>query len=254
MLVALLWALPRAVSGATALTGSTGLLFVPTANVTANECFSVGGVITDYQAFPARRCETFRGDRPSFYFAGYVSIGYIPRVEITLRGNGMPSTNGPAEQVGPFYTDGMLSMQVLLYRGAGWRPSVGVGLQDIYGFMLFNALYGVATWSVPLPERPDLTVTVGVAVDWYDTNRGTSDVDFEVNHVMEGPVVGLEYPALRWLATVMEYDSGSLNVGLRLRPVPWCTLDVAAARWGLDQLARGRLRGFAAHLHFNGRL
>jgi hypothetical protein len=250
--IAAILALVATARGATSLTGSTGLLFVPTAGVRANECFSFGGVITDYQAFPAKHFGEFRADRPSFYFGGYLAIGYIPGLEITVRGNGMPDTKGPAADVGPYYTDGMISAQALLYRGEGAWPSIGVGLQDIYGFMLFNAMYAVLTWRVPSDNVHALEITVGWAVDWYDTHRGTSDVDFDVVHIMDGPLFGVEFPVGWSTAAIAEYDSRSLNLGFRVRPAEWYTIDLAVARWGLDQLARRRVRGFAAQLHFDG--
>ncbi len=243
--------------GATSLTGSTGLLFVPSAAVTRNERFAFGGVVTDYQAFPAKDFEEFRKDLPTFYFGGYLTVGFIPRLEVTIRGNGMPGTVGPGgadAEVGPYYTDGMMSMQVLLVRGSGLVPSVGAGLQDMYGFMLFNAMYAVATWRSPDSGSGAVEVTVGWAVSWYDTHRGTGDEDFEVNHVLDGFMAGVFYPVTHRTGVVVEYDSRSLNAGVRLRLAPWCTLDLAAPRWGLDQLARRRIRGFAAHLHFDGEL
>jgi len=244
---------PRTGEAATGVTGSTGLLLVPTADVTPNEQFAFGGVITDYQAFPAKKFSYFRDNKPSFYFGGYLTIGYIPRVEITIRGNGMPSATGPG-RTGPFYTDGMISMQVLAHKGSGWMPSVGFGMQDMYGFMLFNALYGVVTWTFPGRDAGPLVISLGWATDWYNKNQGTADEDWDVNHVMNGFMAGVEYPVRRWVATLTEYDSRSLNVGVRLRPVWWCTFDVAALRWGLDELARQRVGGFGAHLHFDGRI
>ena len=238
---------------ATGVTGSTGLLFVPIADVTPNEHFTFGGMIMDYQAFPGKRFSYFRDNKPSFYFGGYLSIGYVPRLEVTIRGNGMPSATGPGK-TGPFYTDGMISMQVLAHRGSGLMPSVGFGMQDMYGFMLFNALYGVMTWTLPHTDAGLVVISAGWAVDWYSKNQGTSDEDWDVNHVMDGFMVGMEYPVRRWLAMLVEDDSRSLNVGMRLRPVSWCTFDVAALRWGLDQLARRRFRGFAAHLRFDGEM
>lgn len=237
----------------TGVTGSTGLLFVPTADVTPNEHFAFGGMLMDYQAFPAKRFSYFRDNKPSFYFGGYLSVGYIPRLEITIRGNGMPSATGPG-RTGPFYTDGMISMQILAHRGSGAVPSVGFGMQDMYGFMLFNALYGVTTWTLPHTDAGPVVISLGWAVDWYSKNQGTADEDWDVNHVMDGFMAGVEYPIRRWVATLIEYDSRSLNVGMRLRPVSWCTFDMAALRWGLDQLARRRFRGFVAHLHFDGKM
>jgi len=236
----------------TGLTGSSALLYVPVADVVPNERFSFGGLIADYQAFPSKQFSYFRVNKPSFYFSGYVTLGYIPRLEITVRGNGMPSAMGPAD-TGPFYTDGMISMQALVHRGGGGLPSIGVGFQDMYGFMLFNALYAVATWSI-LCESGDAVITGGWAVDWYDRNRGTADENYVVPHVMNGFVAGASYPVRRWMDGIAEYDSRSVNLGARIRPVSWCTFDVAAVRWGLDKIARGRVAGFTAHLSFSGSL
>ena len=244
-----------AAGAATAITGSSGILFVPTAEVVSDGHFAFGGMITDYQAFPAKDFSHFRDDKPVFYFGGYLTLGYIPRVEITIRGNGMPFTEGPGGPTGPFYTDGMISMQLLVHRGAGPVPSVGVGIQDMYGFMLFNALYGVLTWKGTLSQAGESLISVGWAVDWYDRNQGTSDARYyRPNHIMKGFVIGVVHPIRPRLSALAEYDSRSLNLGLRFRPVRWCTFDVAALRWGLDKLARGKLRGFGAHLHFDGAL
>ena len=236
----------------TGLTGSTALLYVPVADVVPNERFSFGGLIADYQAFPSKQFSYFRVNKPSAYFSGYATIGYIPRLEITVRGSGMPSAMGPAG-TGPFYTDGMISMQALLFRGRGRVPSIGAGFQDMYGFMIFNALYGVVTWSVP-GEHGNAVITGGWAVDWYDRNRGTADVNYIVPHVINGFFAGGAYPIRKWVDGIAEYDSRSLNVGMRFHPVSWCTLDLAAVRWGLDRMARGQVAGFTAHLCFSGHL
>jgi len=242
-----------AAGASTSLTGSTGLLFVPEAEVVPSDHFAFGGVITDAHAFPARGFSWFADNNlPSSFFSGYLTIGYVPRLEITVRGNGMPGTAGPSEDVGPYYTDGMISAQLVAWRGGGRIPSVAVGLQDIYGFMIFNAAYAVCTWKVPLDGAGELSFTVGWAVDWYDRNVGTQDVEWEPNHVIDGPLAGLEYPVRRWLSTIVEYDSRSVNLGARIHPTTWVTLDVAAVRWGLDEMAAGRIKGFGAHLVFNG--
>lgn len=240
-------------TASTAFTGSTGLIFVPTAEVTPNEHFAFGGILMDYQAFPGKKFAYFKDNKPSFYFGGYLTIGYIPRLEVTIRGNGMPWAVGPG-RTGPFYTDGMISVQLLAYRGSGRLPSIGFGMQDMYGFMLFNALYGVATWKIPRKDVGSVVISAGWAVDWYNKNQGTADEDWDVNHVMNGPLIGVEYPVRPWVASLVEYDSRSINIGMRFRPVTWCTFDIAALRWGLDQMARQRVRGFAAHLHFDGRI
>jgi len=254
LLVAAALLASHASRAATALTGSTGLLYVPVADVTPNERFSFGGVIGDYQAFPAKKFSHFREHPPDFYFSGYMNVGYIPRLEVTVRGNGMPGSRGPAEDVGPFYVDGMVSVQVLVYRGSRRLPALAFGVQDMYGFLLFNAAYTVVTWKIGGPHRQPVLISAGWAVDWMRKHQGTTEPGFEVNHVMDGFLLGTECPVRPWVATIVEYDSRSLNVGLRFRPVPWCTFDAAAVRWGLDQLARRRIRGFAAQLHFDGRL
>lgn len=240
------------IPAATGLTGSTALLYVPVADVVPNERVVLGGLVADYQAFPSKQFSYFRAHKPSSYFSGYCTIGFIPRLEITVRGSGMPDAMGPAD-TGPFYTDGMASMQAVVVRGSGKVPSVGIGLQDMYGFMLFNALYGVATWSVPC-ERGAAVITAGWAVDWYDRNRGTADVNYVVPHVMNGFMAGVSYPIRHWADGIAEYDSRSVNLGLRIHPVEWCNLDIAATRWGLDQLARRKISGFTAHLNLNTHL
>ena len=242
-------------NASTALTGSTGLIYVPVADVVRSDHFAFGGMIADAQAFPGKSFSHFAEDNPAdFYFAGYLTIGYIPRLEITVRGNGMPGTVGPSTDVGPFYTDGMFSAQLLAWRGSEYIPSIAFGLQDIYGFMIFNAAYGVATWCIPQSHSQPISVTVGWAVDWYDKNIGTSDTDFVPNHIMNGVFVGVEYPVHHWVSALIEYDSRSTNLGLRFEPASWVRIDVAAVRWGLSELARRRIQGFSAQLCFVGKL
>jgi hypothetical protein len=256
VLTAMLFPVPRC-RAATSLTGSTGLIFVPVANVVPDASFAFGGLMTDYQGFPGKGFSYFRKDRPSFYFAGYLTLGYIPRVEITVRGNGMPSTVGPA---GPsndsFYTDGMLSIQALVWRGGDRVPSVAIGIQDSYGFMIFNALYTVFSWDVPISKGHHAQITAGWAFDWYSINQGTRDDGsyYGVHHVLSGPIAGVEYPVRQWASILVEFDSHALNTGARFRLANWCTLDLAAVRWGVESLARWEVRGFAAHLHFDGTL
>ena len=244
-------------SALTSFSGSTGLIYVPTADVVPNSSFAFGGVITDYQAFPGKSFSHFQGDnKPSFYFAGYLTLGFVPRVEVTIRGNGMPWSEGPAGPDGPFYTDGMFSAQILLLRGGGKMPSLAVGIQDAYGFLIFNALYGVATWRTHV-WGPGLTeFTLGWASDVYDEHIGTRDADsaYEVVHVLNGLLLGVEQPLTDRYSLLAEYDSVALNVGFRLRIASWCILDLAAARWSVANLRDWRVRGFAAHLHFDGKL
>ncbi len=228
---------------------------MPVADVVRSDHFAFGGMIADAQAFPGKSFSHFAEDNPAdFYFAGYLTIGYIPRLEITVRGNGMPGTVGPSTDVGPFYTDGMFSAQLLAWRGSEYIPSIAFGLQDIYGFMIFNAAYGVATWCIQQSHSQPISVTVGWAVDWYDKNIGTSDTDFVPNHIMNGVFVGVEYPVHHWVSALIEYDSRSTNLGLRFQPASWVRIDVAAVRWGLSELARRRIQGFSAQLCFVGKL
>lgn len=238
---------------ATSLSGSTGYLYVPRADVAPSETWAFGGLITDPQGFPARQAPMFSGSkRPDYYFSGYVTVGYLPRLEITVRGNGMPGTAPPGENVGKFYRDGMASFQLVAHRGGGRVPSIGIGIQDFFGFMLFNAAYLVATWEMPTNSGDHMTFTVGWVVDWYNKNIGTEDDYYPPHHTMSGPVAAMEIPLLSRLAVLAEYDSRAFNTGLRARPFRWVTVDVAAVRCGLDQFARGRVRGFAAHVSFNG--
>ena len=128
-------------------------------------------------------------------------------------------------------------------------------MQDIYGFLIFNALYTTCTWDFE-SYGGKASFTAGWAVDWWDKHRGTVDEDsnYEVNHVLEGPFIGIEQPVRKWVSLIAEYDTHALNAGLRLRPTTWITIDVAAARWGLDKIRNWELAGFAAHLHMDGNL
>ncbi len=257
MAVSLLCGSAETLPAATSLTGSSGLIFVPTARVVEDSHFSFGGVITDHQAFPAKDFSHFTipENVPSFYFAGYLTLGFTPRLEVTIRGNGMPSAAGPSGTVESIYTDGMLSAQALLVRGSGTLPSIAVGMQDMYGFLLFNATYATLTWDVET-SAGTTALTAGWAVDWWDRHRGTTDEDssYEVNHVLVGPFAGIEHRVRPWASILAEYDTHSLNAGVRLRPLPWVTIDLAAARWEWARMKDWEAAGFAAHLHFDGNL
>ncbi len=151
----------------------------------------------------------------------------------------MPGTEGPGG-TGPFYTDGMMSVQLLLARQGRFVPALAVGMHDLYGFMLFNQAYAVATHRLQLPSlSADLQLSGGWGVDWYDRHIGTDDTEFGVPHYLLGPFASVVADRHEGADFSVEYDTHGINFGIRVRPLPWMginltTIGIRGAALGLN--------------------
>ena len=181
---------------AQSLSGTTGLISIPTAQVQQDADFSFG--------------VNFLNKRHLSYFGGqehtnayFVTIGYLPFLEIGLRYT-RALHPGPAS-VG----DRMVSVRLKLMSEKSLAPSLVVGAHDFFSTVgaHFNALYLVASKTLPGQFASGTTALhLGYGVDWKDAR----------NHQFVGLFGGVSWSPGRFVDLMLEYDSERVNGGLRL--------------------------------------
>jgi hypothetical protein len=178
----------------------TGLIQTPTPAILADGQFRLG-----YSYVPKEKAYALRGrfDNES----GFVSVGFVPRVEITFRATFFPGETLVPGQEFP-NVDRMISGRILvLPEGAGARPALAVGIDDARGNRRFHSLYAVAGKSLLLDGgRRGLILSAGY---------GSTELDAR-NYVLDGWFGGAEVRFAPFLSGLVEYDTEKWNLGGRL--------------------------------------
>ena len=107
----------------------------------------------------------------------------------------------------------MIAVHWHAMRGEGGRPSVALGVRDLFGSdQPLRASYAVASWAItPFGEDRPLTVSAGA---------GTRHLG--------GPFGGVAYQVDRRAILVFEALRGQVNGGFRLVPLKNFQIDAAA--------------------------
>jgi len=208
-------------TGHASLGGTSGLINTPTADVLSDATFRVG-----YFRIDKRWAYQLRGVSDNDVY--FVSFGFLPRVELTVRATVfkdvtlLPDTDFPQ-------VDRMGSARVLLLpEGRGARPAVAAGLDDPRGTRRFHSLYLVGTKTVPLPVgQMTLRASGGYGFPAFSAAR----------RVLDGGFGGVELGFRPYLTGTLEYDSEKWNTGMCL--VFLGHLSVHAALLHLDTLSGG---------------
>jgi len=194
---------------AISITGTTGLVDVPTARIIPDGKIAFGIGYTD-------REYSLRGPEYA-QVAYYVTAGYLPFLEASLR-----ITNFPGKMDAGAYgslKDRMASVKLRIVNEGRYLPSVLLGIHDMLGVhstrdpaesVNFNTAYIVMSKSIHLPLIRVLDVHLGYASDLM--MKGAR------HHSMLGIFVGLERKLGRYLTVMGEYDTRKYNVGLRITP------------------------------------
>ena len=215
------WLLPAAL--AQSATGTQGLIMTPTARMHPDGTLIVGHGRVD------SRYSEYDGGLYD-YSVSYASVTFLPFMEAGFRFSRKHS--GRPEALG----DRMLLARVRVLREAQWWPDVAVGAHDFLRSSdrqtsNFNALYAVASKSVPLPER---LRAWGLGVDVH-AGYGTDALSAS-SYQFVGPFGGVSATAFEggsWISswTVMaEYDGAVATVGQRVSL--FRTVDVLTALQG----------------------
>jgi hypothetical protein len=208
------------------LTGSSGLVSIPTATLARDGQITVGVhlIAPHYHEYYGR---TFEENAAQVRFA---TIGFLPFVEVGLR---LTHMNGGVPQgIG----DRMVSVRVRLLKEGERLPSVAIGAHDIVGTRLFHATYVVATKSIGTPAGA-AGVTVGYGHDVLGLRAKGRQFD--------GLFGGMSLAPHRWVTLLAEYDGERPNAGVRLGPVHGVAL-LAALQNG-DGFSGGVSYTFALH-------
>ena len=228
--------LPVGVCADIALSGTSGLITIPTADVLDDGDINVG---ISYLRQSYRHL-----DKPETYdmIPLSVSVGYLPSLELSARLTTMPKLSRAGADPPP-YRDGMLSFQWRVLGESEKLPAVAIGARDVYGFALFNTLYLVFSKNISI-HRARVGVHLGRGVDWMGGRYGVVDggKTIPTTHRMIGTFGGIEIPITRTVGANLEYDTTDLNVGVRVQLLSGIQLQIALL--GGKRLAVGAHAGF----------
>jgi hypothetical protein len=181
---------------AQSLTGTTGLVSIPTAVMPPDGTLTVAVMVMDrgYHnlQFPDRQA-----------LVESASLAFLPFVEVGLRLT--RALGEPRQALG----DRMVSVRVRLLDETARRPAVVVGGHDLVGTRRFHAIYAVGTKEI---ESGTVLGRVGVHLgyggDWLSLRaRG---------HQFDGVFWGVSVAPRPWLSLLGEYDAERVNAGVRL--------------------------------------
>lgn len=185
---------------AQSLAGMTGLVTIPTAHLQRDGTVAVGMNLVD------RRHHGY--DNPGFEqhsgLVQYVSIGFLPFVEVDLRLTRVVGV--PRLALG----DRMVSVRLRVVDEGPRTPAVAVGAHDVVGTHRFHTLYAVASRSVAgVLGVGDVSAHVGVGGDPLRLGLRSQGP--------RGAFGGVSVSPAPPVALMAEYDGSQVNAGVRLR-------------------------------------
>lgn len=187
---------------AMSIVGITGLVDIPTARIIPDgkAAFGIGYTHKKYSVSGPEYAQV----------AYYVTVGYLPFLEASLRITDFPGEMQPDDYgIG----DRMASVRLRVVNEGGYLPSILLGTHDMLGVygerptesVYFNTAYIVMSRSIRLPLIGALDVHLGYASDLMEARR----------HSMVGTFGGLEKKLGKYFTVMGEYDTQKYNVGLR---------------------------------------
>lgn len=205
------------------LNGTSGLLMTPTADLATDR-----EIVAGVSFIEKKWAVEMRGEHDNIaYFA---TLGYLPRVEVSMRLTVMSGAPFSQEDPDRSVKDRMLSVKALILREDGMLPSVAVGGEDLTGTKRFNSLFAVAAKHLDLGRAGELGLHLGAGADWMDAK----------NHPLAGVFGGLTKSLWEGGEFLAEYDTDKVNVGLGIEPFPFVRLLVSALN----------VESFAGMVHF----
>lgn len=189
---------------AMSITGTTGLVGIPTARVMQDGkiAFGIGYTDNEYSLYGPKYAQ----------IAYYVTVGYLPFLELSLRVTSFPKKM----EVGAYGSvkDRMGSVKLRIMNESIYLPSVLLGIHDVMGTVSaknvhFNAAYIVMSKSIHHQFIGLLDIHLGYASDVMMKEAR--------DHSIAGTFAGMEMKLFRHLVAMAEYDTQKYNVGLRLK-------------------------------------
>lgn len=187
------------------LTGMTGFVNTPWAGVLADRRLEAG-----YSHLPQKWAYDHRGTNDNEVY--YVTLGFLPRVEVSARWTVIPGLTSFEEEVPESEltdTDYMASGRLCLLPPTTNRPGLAVGIEDAKGTRRFHSTYGVAglPWRI---QQVQGRLSMGYAFRALKAGRRT----------LLGTFGAVEVSPWRLLAAQLEYDTEKWNLGLAV-PAPY---------------------------------
>lgn len=202
---------------AQSLTGTTGLVTIPTARMADDRSLTVGAHLVD-----RRYHQSPYGDRTAV--VEFATLGFLPFMEVGLRLTRVLDT--PRQGLG----DRMVSVRLRLLEEGPYTPAVAAGAHDLVGTRIYHATYVAASKEVaPVPGAGTVGLHLGYGGDW-------TPLDAE-DHQFVGFFGGVSVSPRPWLTLLAEHDAERINAGVRLRLFRRVTL--LGALQGRDGLSGG---------------
>ena len=190
------------------LTGTKGLLHVPTAELYPDKTFAIGASF-----LPQPYMSTPRGGKLYDAYSTYVTATFFPWMEVMFR-----YTHHVGIEVNPitqYFPDRMLTVRLQLIKEKKYVPAVLFGLQDMSGAVgvtmeaatQYSSTYGVATKNFKW-QQWQMGVSAGYAFDFLDMPT----TDFK--GLFGG--VSISHKSLKNVGLLLEHDSETFNAGVEL--------------------------------------
>ncbi len=219
--LAMLWLLAGLPAAAQSLTGTSGLVLIPTAEMPADGTLAFGG------GFVHKRYSRYKGGT-HHYVPYYTSITYLPFLELGFRFSRL--VDSPERQA---LGDRMVSVRLRLSSEGEKRPAVVVGAHDFIkssdaSTSRFNTLYLVLSKhfdGIPVARR--IGVHAGYGSDVMDAD----------SHQFVGLFGGLSASPVPGLDVLVEYDGDALSIGPRV--LLFRHLQLVAALQNFDAVVAG---------------
>ena len=183
------------------LTGHSGLLMIPTAEIIENGtiAFGIGHLPKKYAIMhPGKVWEN----------SYYATIGFLPFLELTYAFT-VPNLN--VRERG--YGDRKIIIRGQILKEKKYFPSIVLGLHDPNIFKdvgrsnLFTATYFVVSKNIKLSKKLKLGLHSGYGVDWFESSRKKQ---------LLGLFGGSSLQYQNSVALLLEYDSNKFNPGIRI--------------------------------------
>jgi len=199
-----------------ALTGTTGLVTIPTAVMPPDGSATIGAHWID-----ARYHRSPYGDKTAVY--EFADIGFLPFVEVGLRLTRVLDTPGQA------LGDRMISVRLRVLEEGDRAPAVVVGAHDLVGTRIYHATYVAASKEIAkVPVAGAVGLHAGYGGQWLGIRAKGEQ--------FQGFFGGVSVSPRPWIALLAEHDAERVNAGVRLRV--W-RLNLLGAAYGMDGLSGG---------------
>jgi len=180
---------------AQSLTGTTGLITIPTAEMPRDGEISFG-----LNLINKKYLVLFDSNKEYHGMANFMTLGYLPFLEISARLTRL--LNHPQPQA---LGDRMVSVRLRLFKENEFFPSIVLGLHDPVGNKHFNASYLVASKNFR-PSHTTMDFHLGYGVEWIEAAQ----------HQFIGLFGGISLSPTPFIALMLEHDSEKFNCGMRM--------------------------------------